>query len=231
MKPGSATKPFFGVDVSVVRPDGSECATGEAGQLLINTPWPGMLRGVYGDAARLQKAYYEPFPGRFFTGDGAVRDADGDVRILGRTDDVVNVSGHRLGTAEVEAALAAHSDVAEAAVVGVPHAIKGEALYAYVTLRGGAQWSAALERELIAAERAQIGAIAAPDRWHPAPELPKTRSGKIMRRVLRKVAAGETDATAMGDLSTLADPGVVSSLIKRHASLHVAAAAAAAKKA
>ena len=228
MKPGVATKPMFGVAATVARADGSECAVDEPGQLLLDRPWPGMLCAVFGDADRLHKAYYAPFPGRFFTGDGAVRDADGDIRILGRTDDVVNVSGHRLGTAEVEAALAAHGDVAEAAVVGVPHAIKGEALYAYVTLRGGKAWSAALERELATTVRAQIGAIALPDAWHPAPDLPKTRSGKIMRRVLRKVAAGEADAAAMGDLSTLADPAVVTTLISSHARLHGKKKAAAA---
>ena len=216
MKPGCATKPFFGVDALVLRPDGSEAAANEPGLLVIARPWPGMMRTVYGDHARMRKSYFGEIAGVYMTGDGAVRDADGDIRILGRTDDVVNVSGHRLSTTELESALGVHASVAEAAVVGVPHAIKGEGLYAYVMLRGGSAWSPALEKELIATVRTQIGAIAQPEAFHIVAELPKTRSGKILRRVLKKVAAGEDDTAAMGDLSTLADPAVVEALIRSH---------------
>ena len=215
MKPGVATKPFFGVDARVVRGDGSgkEAAADEAGLLVIAAPWPGMMSTVYGDHGRMRRAYFADFPGFYATGDGAVRDAEGDIRILGRVDDVVNVSGHRLGTSELESAIAVHAAVAEAAVVGVPHAIKGEGLYAFVVLRAQASWSPALEKELVATVRAQIGAIALPEAFHVTRELPKTRSGKIMRRILKKVAAGETDVAAMGDISTLTDTAVVHTLI------------------
>lgn len=217
MKPGSATKPFFGVDARVVRPDGSECDPDEAGLLVVDKAWPGMMRTVYGDHERFKKTYFADMPGRYTTGDGAVRDRDGDITILGRVDDVVNVSGHRLSTAEVEAALAGCPGLAEAAVVGVPHGIKGEALYAFVTPRAGVEWTPALEKEAIAAVRRSIGAIATPDVLHPTPSLPKTRSGKIMRRILRKIAAGETDLKAMGDTSTLAAPEVVTELVASRA--------------
>jgi len=213
MKPGVATKPFFGVDARVVRPDGTECAADEPGDLVVAKPWPGMARTLLGDHARFKKAYFDQVPGTYYAGDGAVRDGDGDIQILGRTDDVINVSGHRLGTAEVEAALGLHKHVAEAAVVGMPHPIKGEGIYAFVILKAGTPYTPALEKELVAVVRKQIGPIATPDVLHPTPDLPKTRSGKIMRRILRKIAAGETDGTKMGDTSTLADPGVVASLI------------------
>jgi acetyl-CoA synthetase len=214
MKPGTATKPFFGVDAKVVRADGSECADNEGGFLVIDKPWPGMMRTVYGDHERFKKTYFEQMPGRYFTGDGAVRDSDGDIQILGRTDDVINVSGHRLGTAEVESALALHKDVVEAAVVGYPHKIKGEGIYAFVVLRQGAHWSEHLQKDLVATVRKQIGPIANPDVLHLTTDLPKTRSGKIMRRILRKIAPGDTDTSKFGDTSTLADPSVVDSLIK-----------------
>ena len=217
MKPGAATKPYFGIDARVVRPDGSPCAAGESGFLVLAAPWPGLARTVWGDHARYAKTYFSDFPGRYFTGDSAVADAEGDIRIIGRTDDVINVSGHRLGTAEVEAALGLHSAVAEAAVVGFPHAIKGEGIYVFVTLKAGKVWSAALRGELVDTVRKAIGPIATPDVLHPTPDLPKTRSGKIMRRMLRKVSAGETDVGAMGDASTLADPGVLARLIETRA--------------
>jgi acetyl-CoA synthetase len=216
MKPGMATKPFFGVDAKVVRADGTECADEEGGFLVIDQAWPGMMRGIYGDTGneRFKKTYFSQMPGRYFTGDGAVRDADGDIQIIGRTDDVLNVSGHRLGTAEIEAALSLNASVVEAAVVGFPHAIKGEGIYAYVILKNGVKYSPALEKELINTVRKQIGPIATPDAIHVTADLPKTRSGKIMRRILRKIALGESDATQFGDTSTLADPSVVSKLIE-----------------
>lgn len=219
MKPGVATKPFFGVDAKVVRADGTECEDDEGGFLVVDKPWPGMMRTVYGDHERFKQTYFSQMPGRYFTGDGAVRDKDGDIQILGRTDDVINVSGHRLGTAEVESALALSSHVAEAAVVGFPHVIKGEGIYAYVILKRGVEWSPAIEKELIATVRKQIGPIATPDAIHVAADLPKTRSGKIMRRILRKIAAGETDTTKLGDTSTLADPNVVVKLMAGRKSL------------
>lgn len=215
MKPGMATKPFFGVDARVVRQDGTECDPEEAGYLVIDKAWPGMMRTVFGDHERFRQTYFSQMPGRYFTGDGAVRDKDGDIQITGRVDDVVNVSGHRLGTAEVESALALHTSVAEAAVVGFPHAIKGEGLYSFIILRKGVQNSPTLQKELIATVRKAIGPIATPDVIHICPDLPKTRSGKILRRVLRKVAAGHTDTSpnTMGDLSSIADASVVDALI------------------
>ncbi len=277
MKPGMATKPFFGVDARVVRSDGTECEAEEGGYLVIDKPWPGMMRTVYGDHERFRQTYFSQMPGRYFTGDGAVRDRDGDIQITGRVDgesflcgegdrcarararacsssseassapqqqhaptyhistspppssfpslrmpttpslaDVVNVSGHRLGTAEVESAIALHQDVVEAAVVGFPHPIKGEGLYAFVILRKGASNSPTLHKELVATVRKAIGPIASPDVIHVVSDLPKTRSGKILRRVLRKVAAGYTDTSpaTMGDLSSIADASVVDALIK-----------------
>ncbi|MGH8572254.1 MAG: AMP-binding enzyme, partial [Gammaproteobacteria bacterium] len=182
------------------------------GMLVITRPWPGQMRTVYGDHQRFRDTYFARFPGFYFTGDGARRDADGYYWITGRVDDVLNVSGHRLGTAEVESALVLHETVAEAAVVGFPHPIKGQGIYAYVTLMSGVEPSEALRATLVGHVRQEIGAIAAPDVIQWAPGLPKTRSGKIMRRILRKVAANEIDA--LGDISTLADPSVVEDLVR-----------------
>jgi acetyl-CoA synthetase len=213
-KPGSATFPFFGVVPKVIKEDGSDAARGENGYLVIEKPWPGMLRGTYGDPEnkRIKEVYFDRFPGRYFSGDGAVQDKDGYFWITGRIDDVLNVSGHRLGTAEVESALVSHETVAEAAVVGYPHEVKGEGIYVYVTLKGGIEPSDELKKALVGHVRSVIGPIASPDKLHFAPGLPKTRSGKIMRRILRKIAAGKIDD--LGDTSTLADPGVVADLIK-----------------
>ena len=182
------------------------------GNLCLADSWPGQMRTVYGDHERFVQTYFSTYPGYYFTGDGARRDADGYYWITGRVDDVINVSGHRMGTAEVESALVAHAHVAEAAVVGFPHDIKGQGIYAYVTLKVGVEPSEALRRELIAWVRQEIGPIAAPDVIQWAPALPKTRSGKIMRRILRKIAANEVDA--LGDTSTLADPAVVEDLVR-----------------
>ncbi|MHB1193478.1 MAG: acetate--CoA ligase [Longimicrobiales bacterium] len=213
-KPGSATLPFFGVEPCILSPDGVELTEQAAsGVLAIKTPWPGIMRTVYGDHKRFEEMYFELFKGYYFTGDGARRDADGYYWITGRVDDVINVSGHRMGTAEVESALVSHPKVAEAAVVGFPHEIKGQGIYAYVTLIQGMEYTDALKKELIAHVRTEIGPIAAPDVIHWAPALPKTRSGKIMRRILRKIA--ESDLGAIGDTSTLADPHVVDDLIER----------------
>ena len=223
MKPGTATKPFFGIDAKVVRADGSQCDAGESGLLVVDAPWPGIARTVYNDHARYKKTYFSDFPGRYFTGDGAVADAEGDIRILGRTDDVLNVSGHRIGSAEVEAALGLHPAIAESAVVGVPHPIKGEGIYAFLVLRGGHTWTPELAKAITSTVRGAIGAIVTPDVLHPTPDVPKTRSGKIMRRMLRKVGAGEKEVALMGDVSTLADPEVLNRLIaSRH--LYVPAA-------
>ncbi len=212
-KPGSATLPFFGIKPVLVDNDGKEMGDkGEAsGNLCISYPWPSMMRGVYGDPDRFKQTYFSQFKGYYFTGDGARRDKDGYYWITGRVDDVINVSGHRLGTAEVESALVEHSGVAEAAVVGFPHDIKGQGIYAYVTVKNGIATIDDLKRELIAIVEKIIGKIARPDVIHWAPGLPKTRSGKIMRRILRKIAANEFDG--LGDISTLADPTVVQSLI------------------
>jgi len=213
LKPGSASKPFFGVQPALMDAEGNLIDTPEArGNLVITGSWPGQIRTVYGDHQRVIDTYYSTYPGYYFTGDGARRDADGYYWITGRVDDVMNVSGHRIGTAEVESALVLHEQVAEAAVVGFPHDIKGEGIYAYVTLMAGANADPAqLQDELIALVRQEIGPIAKPDVIQWAPGLPKTRSGKIMRRILRKIAADELDN--LGDTSTLADPAVVDELV------------------
>ena len=211
-KPGSATLPFFGVEPTVVDDKGAVLTGACTGNLCLSRPWPGIMRGVFGDPDRFRKTYFSTFPGRYFTGDGCRRDEDGYYWITGRVDDVINVSGHRLGTAEVESALVSHHDVAEAAVVGFPHDIKGQGIYAYVTLKQGVQPAKGLEQELVQHVRKGIGPLAQPDVIHWAPGLPKTRSGKIMRRILRKIAADEFDS--LGDISTLADPSVVETLVK-----------------
>jgi acetyl-CoA synthetase len=211
LKPGSATRPFFGVQPVVVDNDGKPQEGACEGNLCLIDAWPGIMRTVFGDHARFAQTYFSTFPGKYFTGDGCRRDEDGYYWITGRVDDVINVSGHRMGTAEVESALVAHPKVSEAAVVGYPHDIKGQGIYAYVTLNAGEQPSEELRRELVAWVRHQIGPIASPDLIQWAPGLPKTRSGKIMRRILRKIAANEHDA--LGDTTTLADPTVVSDLV------------------
>ena len=213
IKPGMATLPFFGVDPVLVDDEGKEFKETEAsGALCMRRPWPGLARGVYGDPKRFQETYFEQFPGYYVTGDGCRRDKDGYYQITGRIDDVINVSGHRMGTAEIESALVAHKAVAEAAVVGYPHDIKGQGIYAYVTLKTGVAKSDELKKELIAHVRTVIGPIATPDKIQWADALPKTRSGKIMRRILKKVAAN--DLGNLGDTSTLADPSVVDDIIK-----------------
>jgi acetyl-CoA synthetase len=213
LKPGSATRPFFGVQPALMDAEGNLIeATEASGNLVITASWPGQIRSVYGNHQRVIDTYYSTYPGYYFTGDGARRDADGYYWITGRVDDVMNVSGHRIGTAEVESALVLHPEVAEAAVVGFPHDIKGEGIYAYVTLMAGSNADAdTLQQELIGLVRQEIGPIAKPDFIQWAPGLPKTRSGKIMRRILRKIAADELDS--LGDTSTLADPSVVDDLI------------------
>jgi acetyl-CoA synthetase len=211
LKPGSATLPFFGVQPMVVDNDGTPLEGPCEGNLCLVDAWPGIMRTVYGDHERFGQTYFSTFPGKYFTGDGCRRDEDGYYWITGRVDDVINVSGHRMGTAEVESALVAHPKVSEAAVVGYPHDIKGQGIYAYVTLNAGEEPSEVLRQELVAWVRAQIGPIASPDLIQWAPGLPKTRSGKIMRRILRKIAANEHDA--LGDTTTLADPTVVSDLV------------------
>ena len=210
-KPGSATLPLPGVVPVLVDAEGRELDGEADGLLCIAHPWPGMMRTLFGDHERFVQTYFSSFPGKYFTGDGARRDADGYWWITGRVDDIINVSGHRMGTAEVESALVSHPKVAEAAVVGFPHDIKGQGIYAYVTLKAGEASSDALRAELVAWVRREIGPIAAPDTIQWAPGLPKTRSGKIMRRILRKIAARETDS--LGDISTLADPSVVEALV------------------
>ena len=211
VKPGFAGRPFFGVDPQVVKQDGKEAGIGEEGLLLIKDSWPGIARTIYGNPKRFHETYFSQYKGRYFTGDGAMKDKDGDFRIMGRIDDVINVSGHRLGTAEIESAIVTHNDVAEAAVVGVPHDIKGEAIYSFVILKSGYEVRSELKGEIVQAVRSEIGPIAKPDVIQFADGLPKTRSGKIMRRILRKIAAGRTDD--IGDTSTLADPSVVEKLI------------------
>jgi acetyl-CoA synthetase len=211
LKPGSATLPLPGVKPMIVDGDGHELHGACEGNLCIADSWPGQMRTVFGDHERFIQTYFATFKGLYFTGDGAKRDADGYYWITGRVDDVINVSGHRMGTAEVESALVAHPKVAEAAVVGFPHDIKGQGIYAYVTLKTGEEPTEALRKELVAWVRKEIGPIASPDAIQWAPGLPKTRSGKIMRRILRKIAANETDS--LGDTSTLADPAVVTELI------------------
>ena len=211
LKPGSATLPLPGVRPLLVDAEGQELSGATEGNLCISDSWPGQMRTVYGDHERFVQTYFSTFKGLYFTGDGARRDADGYYWITGRVDDVINVSGHRMGTAEVESALVSHPKVAEAAVVGFPHDLKGQGIYAYVTLNADEEPSEALRKELIAWVRKEIGPIASPDAIQWAPALPKTRSGKIMRRILRKIAANETDR--LGDTSTLADPGVVTELV------------------
>ncbi|MBZ0171294.1 MAG: AMP-binding protein, partial [Phycisphaerales bacterium] len=215
LKPGSATLPFFGIEPALVDDQGRELEGATSGALVLKRSWPGQMRTVYGDHDRCVETYFRMYPGRYFTGDGARRDADGYYWITGRVDDVINVSGHRLGTAEVESALVLHAAVAEAAVVGYPHAIKGQGIYAYVTLMAGIEPSEALRKDLVRHVREEIGPIATPDVIQWAPGLPKTRSGKIMRRILRKVAANELDN--LGDTSTLADPTVVDDLVDNRA--------------
>jgi acetyl-CoA synthetase len=211
LKPGSASRPFFGVEPVILRDDSTECDTNEGGKLCIKKPWPGMMRTMWGDHDRFVETYFTMYNDLYFTGDGCRIDQDGDYWLMGRIDDVVNVSGHRIGTAEVESALVSNANVAEAAVAPMPHDIKGQGLYAFVTLVDGIDPSDELKKELIKHVRKEIGAIAAPDKLQFAPALPKTRSGKIMRRILRKIAEGATDQ--IGDVSTLADPGVVDSLV------------------
>lgn len=214
LKPGSANKPFPGVVPAILNEKGEKAGINEGGYLVIEKPWPGMIRGTYGDPEnkRVKEVYFSRFPGKYFTGDGARIDEDGDYWLMGRIDDVINVSGHRLGTAEVESALVSHESVAEAAVVGFPHEIKGEGIYCYVTLKEGYQPSEELKKILVGHVRSVIGPIATPDKLQFAPGLPKTRSGKIMRRILRKIARG--DVEDLGDTSTLADPSVVDDLVK-----------------
>jgi acetyl-CoA synthetase len=213
LKPGSATLPFFGVRPVIVDDQGRRLeGNNVTGNLCIEFPWPGMMRTVYGDHERFRTTYFVQYPGMYFTGDGCRRDEDGYYWITGRVDDVINVAGHRIGTAEVESALVGHRAVAEAAVVGMPHEIKGLGIYAYVILRAGEKASPELEKELVLHVRKEIGAFAAPDRIQFTAGLPKTRSGKIMRRILKKIAAGETGQ--LGDTTTLADPTVVDSLVK-----------------
>ncbi|RJG10500.1 acetate--CoA ligase [Pseudomonas cavernicola] len=213
LKPGSASKPFFGVQPALLDEQGKEIHGAGSGVLAIKASWPSQIRSVYGDHQRMIDTYFKPYPGYYFTGDGARRDEDGDYWITGRIDDVINVSGHRIGTAEVESALVLHDAVAEAAVVGYPHDIKGQGIYAFVTLMNGIEANEALKTELLALVSKEIGGFARPELIQWAPVLPKTRSGKIMRRILRKIACNELDN--LGDTSTLADPSVVDSLIDK----------------
>lgn len=213
-KPGSASKPFPGVVPVIVKEDGSPAGVNEGGYLCIERPWPGILRGTYGDPEnkRIKEVYFTRFPGKYFTGDGARYDEDNDYWLMGRIDDVINVSGHRIGTAEIESALVSHEAVAEAATVGYPHEIKGEGIYVYVTLKEGYEPTPELKKTLVGHVRHVIGPIASPDKIQFTPALPKTRSGKIMRRILRKIARG--DSEDLGDTSTLADPSVVNEILK-----------------
>jgi acetyl-CoA synthetase len=212
MKPGSATLPLPGIELAVLRDDGSPADVNEGGQLVIKRPWPGLMRRVYGDPERFKNTYFVQFPGVYTTGDGARVDEDGYYWLMGRIDDVINVSGHRIGTAEVESALVSHHKVVESAVVGIPHEIKGTGIYAFVTLMANVEKSDELKKELVAHVRKEIGPIATPDKIQFADALPKTRSGKIMRRILTKIAAGDVDN--LGDITTLADPSVVHTLVK-----------------
>ena len=216
LKPGSATRPFPGVSPAIVDQNGNIQQGAAEGSLVITHPWPGQMRTVFGDHQRFIDTYFKAYPGMYFTGDGARRDEDGDYWITGRVDDVIIVSGHNLGTAEIESALVLHDAVAEAAVVGYPHDIKGQGIYAYVTVINGMEPSDELRAELIQQVRREIGPIATPDIIQWAPALPKTRSGKIMRRILRKIAAN--DMGSLGDTSTLADPAVVDDLIANRVS-------------
>ncbi len=213
-KPGSASLPFPGIVPAVLRENGTETDVNEGGYLVIKRPWPGLMRGVYGDPKRFKETYFLRFPGAYTAGDGARVDEDGFYWLMGRIDDVINVAGHRIGTAEVESALVSHDAVAEAAVVGMPHEIKGQGIYAFVTLKIGVEKSDELKKELKTHVRKEIGPIATPDAIQFADGLPKTRSGKIMRRILSKIAAGNTED--LGDTSTLADPSVVTTLVKRN---------------
>jgi len=215
LKPGSATLPFFGVVPAIVDNEGRELEGEASGNLVLKQSWPGQMRTVYGNHERFVETYFKTYPGKYFTGDGARRDKDGYYWITGRVDDVINVSGHRIGTAEIESALVLHPAVAEAAVVGYPHEIKGQGIYCYVTLKVGIEPSEALRQELVQQVRKEIGAIATPDFIQWAPGLPKTRSGKIMRRILRKIA--ENEIGNLGDTTTLADPSVVEDLVKNRA--------------
>lgn len=217
LKPGSATRPFFGVQPAIVDNMGEIQDGACEGNLVIVDSWPGQARTLFGDHDRFEQTYFSTFKGMYFSGDGARRDEDGDYWITGRVDDVLNISGHRLGTAEIESALVAHPKIAEAAVVGIPHNIKGQAIYAYVTLNHGEEPTAELYTEVRNWVRKEIGPIATPDILHWTDALPKTRSGKIMRRILRKIASGDT--TNLGDTSTLADPGVVEKLLEEKQSL------------
>ena len=212
LKPGSATVPFPGIEPQILREDGTPAEVNEGGYLVIKKPWPGLMRGVFGDPERFRETYFVQIPGVYLTGDGARRDEDGYFWLMGRVDDVLNVSGHRIGTAEVESALVSHESVAEAAVVGYPHELKGQGIYAFVTLKTGIGKSDELIKVLVGHVRKEIGPIASPDKIHFADALPKTRSGKIMRRILRKIAEG--DIENLGDTTTLADPGVVNDLIQ-----------------
>ncbi|MEL6257506.1 MAG: acetate--CoA ligase, partial [Pseudomonadota bacterium] len=212
LKPGSATKPFFGIEPQLVDAEGAVLEGAAEGNLVIAGSWPGQMRTVYGDHQRFIETYFKAYPGKYFTGDGCRRDEDGYYWITGRVDDVINVSGHRMGTAEVESALVAHDSVSEAAVVGFPHDIKGQGIYAYVTPLAGVEPTEELRQDLVKWVRAEIGPIATPDLIQFAPGLPKTRSGKIMRRILRKIA--ENDFENLGDTSTLAEPEVVGDLIE-----------------
>jgi acetyl-CoA synthetase len=227
LKPGSATLPFFGVRPAIVDAEGKTLEGAAEGNLVLLDSWPGQMRSVYGDHQRFIDTYFKTFPGKYFTGDGSRRDEDGYYWITGRVDDVLNVAGHRLGTAEIESALVAHEHVAEAAAVGFPHDVKGQGIYVYVTLISNAQPSEALRRELRDWVRKEIGPIATPDVIQWAPGLPKTRSGKIMRRILRKIAADEHEQ--LGDISTLSDPGVVQQLIDEHNKLAPSGGGSAAK--
>ncbi|MEK7357216.1 MAG: AMP-binding protein, partial [Bdellovibrionota bacterium] len=215
-KPGSATKPFFSVDPLLVDDQGNELKGAASGNLCLRDSWPGQMRTVYRDHARFEQTYFSTYPGLYFTGDGCRRDEDGYYWITGRVDDVLNVSGHRLGTAEIESALVSHSKVAESAVVGYPHDIKGQGVYAFVTLKVGVEPTEELRKELIKWVRQEISPIAQPDLLQWAPGLPKTRSGKIMRRILRKIAENLPDQ--LGDTTTLADPGVVRDLVENRLS-------------
>ena len=215
-KPGSATRPFFGIQPVLMDADGNEVEGAVSGNLCIKHPWPGQMRTVFGDHQRFKETYFSTYPGYYFTGDGCRRDEDGYYWITGRVDDVLNVSGHRMGTAEIESALVLHESVAEAAVVGFPHEIKGQGIYTYVTLNSGVEESEDLKKELVQQVRKEIGPIATIDVLQWAPGLPKTRSGKIMRRSLRKIA--ENDIEHVGDTSTLADPSVVDDLIQNRPS-------------
>ncbi|MBM4154559.1 MAG: acetate--CoA ligase [Lentisphaerae bacterium] len=217
LKPGSASRPFFGVEPVILDDNGKEVPDGTSGKLCIKAAWPGIMRTTYGDHERFVQTYFSTYKGYYFTGDGCRRDKDGDYWLLGRVDDVINVSGHRMGTAEVESALVSHPAVAESAVVGCPHEIKGQGIYAYVTLKTGNEYTDALKKVLMKHVREQIGPIAVPDVIQWAPGLPKTRSGKIMRRILRKIAEGAIDQ--VGDTSTLADPSVVTHLVEESKSL------------